>query len=223
MLFQNKVDEARAILGKIYSPEEVEAELKALQISVEEEMALKCSEGDGSALSKVKSLLKDKVARRALYASVIALVTQQLVGINTIMYYSPTIVQFAGFASKKTAMAISLVTSGLNAIGSVVNMFTVDRFGRRRLLLCSLVGIIAVLLATFFVFNEANSTAPKINEHDSNNFHVSNSTCQAYLTASDPKTWDCTSCLRSQCGFCSNKKHAVSVADFGFLFDECRL
>lgn len=45
---------------------------------------------------------------------------QQFVGINTVMYYSPSIVELAGFASHQTALLLSLITSGLNALGTVV-------------------------------------------------------------------------------------------------------
>jgi len=45
---------------------------------------------------------------------------QQLVGINTVMYYSPSIVELAGFASHQTALLLSLIVSGLNALGTIV-------------------------------------------------------------------------------------------------------
>jgi SP family myo-inositol transporter-like MFS transporter 13 len=34
---------------------------------------------------------------------------QQFTGINTVMYYSPTIVQMAGFSSNQLALLLSLV------------------------------------------------------------------------------------------------------------------
>lgn len=46
-------------------------------------------------------------------------VFQQLVGINTVMYYSPTIVEFAGFASHQTALLLSLVVAAMNAAGTI--------------------------------------------------------------------------------------------------------
>ncbi|KAH0969940.1 hypothetical protein GBA52_022096 [Prunus armeniaca] len=61
------------------------------------------------------------------------------------MYYSPTIVQFAGFASNQTALALSLITSGLNVVGTVISMCFVDRYGRRRLMIVSMIGIITCL------------------------------------------------------------------------------
>ncbi|KAH9769032.1 Inositol transporter 1 [Citrus sinensis] len=44
---------------------------------------------------------------------------QQFTGINTVMYYSPTIVQMAGFQSNQLALLPSLVVAGTNAVGTI--------------------------------------------------------------------------------------------------------
>lgn len=148
---QNKVEEAKSILEKLYPADEVLEEINALRISVEAEKADEHAIGD-SLMQKLKGEIGNVVVRKGLYAGVTVQVAQQFSGINTVMYYSPMIVQFAGFASNKTAMALSLVTSGLNALGSVVSMFFVDRYGRRKMMLISMMGIITCLLALTVVF-----------------------------------------------------------------------
>ena len=99
------------------------------------------------------------MVRRGLYAGITVQVAQQFVGINTVMYYSPTIVQFAGFASNSTALALSLITSGLNVVGTIISVLFVDRYGRRRLMIISMFGIIACLVVLSIVFFEASSYA----------------------------------------------------------------
>lgn len=196
-------------------------EMKALQSSVEEEIALEGSFKEGSScLSKLKSAFGDKAVRRGLYAGITVQVVQQFVGINTIMYYSPTIVQFAGFASKKTALALSLVTSGVNAIGSIMSMMFVDKYGRRRLMIISLFGIIVCLVATFVVFTQAAAHAPPIDPHQSTHFALTNSTCPAYVSASDSdsSTWNCMSCLKAKCGFCANAKTQVQGISYSYSY-----
>ncbi|KAF5728535.1 inositol transporter 4-like [Tripterygium wilfordii] len=199
---QNKVDEARDILEKIYPADEVEAEMNALQSSIKEERELESSIGQSIA-AKLASAFKNKVVRRGLYAGITVQVAQQFVGINTVMYYAPTIVQFAGFASKKTALALSLVTSGLNALGTIVSMAFVDRYGRRRLMIVSMVGIISCLVVLAIVFLQAASQAPALSVAESTHFGA-NSTCPAYVAAMNAPSWDCMSCVKAKCGFCSN-------------------
>ncbi|KAL6562311.1 Inositol transporter 4 [Orobanche gracilis] len=201
---QDKVKEARAILEKIYPADEVDEELKALQSSIEAEKADQESIGD-SLFSKLKHIWGNDVVRRGLYAGITVQVAQQFVGINTVMYYSPTIVQLAGFASNKTALALSLITSGLNAIGSIVSMAFVDRYGRRRLMIISMFGIIICLVALSVLFHEASDHAPKVSSYESLHFGRNNS-CSGFLRASQPTDWNCMSCLKasSDCGFCAN-------------------
>ncbi|CAI9105719.1 OLC1v1004716C2 [Oldenlandia corymbosa var. corymbosa] len=206
-LYRNgRIDEARSILEKIYPSEEVGDEMQALKASIDEEIEIEGSVGGGSMFSKVKQAWGYRVFRRGLLAGVTVQVAQQFVGINTVMYYSPTIIQFAGFASKSTAIALSLITSGLNAVGSIVSMCFVDRYGRRRLMLISMVGIITCLVVLSGVFFEASRTAPKVSQAGSAHFGV-NSTCSAFSQAPDVSSWNCMSCLQvkdSDCAFCSN-------------------
>ncbi|XP_047331461.1 inositol transporter 4-like [Impatiens glandulifera] len=201
---KHMVHDARAILDKIYLEQEADEEMRAMQLSIEaEEEDEKCI-GD-SLIARVRSAWGNKVVRRGLYAGITVQVAQQFVGINTVMYYSPTIVQFAGFASNQTALALSLVTSGLNAIGSVVSMAFVDRYGRRRLMIISMFGIIICLVALSVVFYQVADHSPSVSMIESTNFGV-NSTCYDYLKASNPADWNCMKCLRasSDCAFCSN-------------------
>lgn len=79
---------------------------------------------------------------------------QQFVGINTVMYYSPTIVQMAGFRSNQLALLLSLIVAALNAAGTVVGIYLIDRMGRRPLALMSLSGVfvsLIILAISFFL------------------------------------------------------------------------
>ncbi|KAH9727712.1 Inositol transporter 1 [Citrus sinensis] len=80
---------------------------------------------------------------------------QQFTGINTVMYYSPTIVQMAGFQSNQLALLLSLAVAGTNAVGTIVGIYLIDHFGRKKLALSSLAvyGWIAVIgLALYIAF-----------------------------------------------------------------------
>lgn len=201
---KDKTEEARKIMEKIYPAEEVEEEVEALKASVEAERDQEGSIGE-SFWTKLRGAWGNVVVRRGLYAGITVQVAQQFVGINTVMYYSPTIVQFAGFASNSTALALSLITSGLNVVGTIISMIFVDRYGRRRLMIVSMFGIIVCLVVLSIMFFEASSHAPRVSHSESFNFSV-NSTCPSFVQASNPASWNCMTCLNTspKCAFCSN-------------------
>ncbi|THU65318.1 hypothetical protein C4D60_Mb05t02390 [Musa balbisiana] len=193
-------EEAEAILRKIYPANEVEGEVQALKESVEAEIQ---AEGSSEKINLIK-LLKTKTVRRGLVAGVGLQVFQQFVGINTVMYYSPTIVQLAGFASNQTALALSLVTSGLNALGSIVSIYFIDRTGRKKLLIISLCGVVLSLGVLSAVFHETTSHSPSIGRQET--AHFAAYSCPAYQSAS-ATGWDCMKCLKASspdCGFCAS-------------------
>ncbi|XP_048335270.1 inositol transporter 4 isoform X2 [Ziziphus jujuba] len=221
---KDKVEEARAILQKIYPANQVENEMEALRTSIEAEKAEEGIIGEGF-IVKLKGAFSNTVVRRGLYAGITVQVAQQFVGINTVMYYSPTIVQFAGFASNQTALALSLITSGLNCVGTVISMCFIDRYGRRRLMIISMFGIIICLVALAAVFFQAASNSPAISSYESTHFG-NNSTCSAYISAPNPSSWDCMKCLKAECAFCAHKasKHqpGACLASENHIRDLCR-
>lgn len=194
-------------LRKIYPPQEVETEIQALQESVETEIREK---GSSEKINFTK-IWKTKTVRRGLIAGVGLQVFQQFVGINTVMYYSPTIVQLAGFASNRTALLLSLVTAGLNAAGSIVSIYFIDRTGRKKLLVISLVGVIVSLGLLSAVFHETTSHSPQVSSAATAQFQQY--TCPDYTSAGVSSTnWDCMKCLKASspdCGFCASPTNKV--------------
>ncbi|CAH9136453.1 unnamed protein product [Cuscuta epithymum] len=207
---QNKISEARAVLDKIYTSEEVEEEMRALQTSIEDEKAEERAIGSDM-ISKVKSAWGNPIVRRGLYAGITVQVAQQFVGINTVMYYSPSILQLAGFASNKTALALSLITSGINAVGSIISMCCVDRYGRRKLMIISMVGIIACLVVLSGVFKQAATHSPPVSMEQSTAFGL-NSTCPRFWKSSRTSAWNCMSCISgpADCAFCDNQANKLN-------------
>ncbi|KAK8966325.1 putative inositol transporter 2 [Platanthera guangdongensis] len=209
---KDRKGEAEAILRKIYPEDEVSRELELLGKSVESEVADEGTIGVGF-FARVKKAWTTRLVRRGLIAGIICQVAQQFCGINTVMYYAPTIVQLAGYSSNSTALALSLITSGLNAIGSIVSMFFVDRSGRRRLMIISLCGIIIWLGILSSVFYASSVKSPAVGFTETQ--HFSNFTCPAYNPAAINK-WKCVDCLNAQCSFCANSHNKVSIHAYYF-------
>ncbi|KAB2029301.1 hypothetical protein ES319_D05G152700v1 [Gossypium barbadense] len=198
---KGREEAAKVILRKIYPAHEVEQEIQDLKESVEAEIK---EEGSSEKMNIIK-LLKTKAVRRGLTAGVGLQVFQQFVGINTVMYYSPTIVQLAGFASNRTAFLLSLVTAGLNAFGSIVSIYFIDRTGRKKLLIISLTGVVVSLGVLSGVFHETTTHSPMVSRVETS--HFSNITCPDYSSALNSGAWDCMTCLKASspdCGFCSS-------------------
>ena len=122
------VDQARAVLTRIRSPEQVEGELSEIQQSVAQQ------KGHWSEL--LSPLL-----RPAMIVGIGLAIAQQITGINTVIYYAPTILNFAGLSSASVAILASVGVGVVNLALKLVAMQLIDRVGRRPLLLVSLAGM----------------------------------------------------------------------------------
>ncbi|KAJ7564039.1 hypothetical protein O6H91_03G134500 [Diphasiastrum complanatum] len=197
---QGRLEEAIAILEKIYSdsPEQVEEEIKELQVSVDAELEQKKL----LTASKLYDLLVSRQIRLALRAGVGLQIFQQLVGINTVMYYSPSIVELAGFASHQTALLLSMLVAGMNAVGTIAGIILIDRIGRRKLAMTSLLGVIVALCLLSVAFHLTAADSPSVS-NKSVSQHI-DLICPNLLNISR-SSWTCVSCLQAGCGFCAAK------------------
>ena len=133
-----RIDEARAVLARI--TDDVDGEAARIQAVV-----------DGPARSSVAALLGDRRLRRVLLVGVGVAFLQQIIGINTIIYYAPTILTALGFGDS----AALLANAGLGALTvviTVIMLLTVDRIGRRRPLIYGAIAMAVAmgLLGTVF-------------------------------------------------------------------------
>src|SRR5271156_3982639 len=78
--------------------------------------------------------------RPALLVGVGLAVFQQVTGINTVIYYAPTILQRAGISSASGAILATAGIGVVNVLMTLVSMWLVDRMGRRPLLLIGTAG-----------------------------------------------------------------------------------
>lgn len=100
---------------------------------------------------RLKELFTVRRNRNASIASFIVTFMQQFCGINVIAYYSSTIFIEGGFA-EINALGASLGFGVLNTVFALPAFFTIDRFGRRFLLLITFPLMGLFLLMTGFSF-----------------------------------------------------------------------
>ncbi|RLM74480.1 hypothetical protein C2845_PM15G12690 [Panicum miliaceum] len=165
LYWKDEKAQAIAVLEKIYDSDRLEEEVELLASSSMHEF-----QSDNTSYLDV---FKSKELRLAFFAGAGLQAFQQFTGINTVMYYSPTIVQMAGFTSNKLALLLSLIVAAMNTAGTIVGIYLIDRCGRRRLALTSLSGVVIslVILAMAFILQSSSSLC----------MAAANGTCQGAL------------------------------------------
>jgi SP family sugar:H+ symporter-like MFS transporter len=81
-------------------------------------------------------------------------ILQQFVGINVIFYYSSILWQAVGF-SERNSLLITVITSVINIVTTLIAIATVDKFGRKPLLLLGSIGMTLTLGTLAVVFGNA--------------------------------------------------------------------
>ena len=86
-----------------------------------------------------------KWVRPALLVATGLAIFQQLVGINTIIYYAPTTLTNVGFA-KTSAIYANLIIGVINVAMTVIAIKIIDRVGRKPMLFAGVAGMVTSLL-----------------------------------------------------------------------------
>ena len=93
------------------------------------------------------------LARNALLVGLGLGIFQQFIGINTVIYYAPTILQFSGFRSPTISILATMGVGAVNVAVTVVAVRLIDRVGRRPLLLGGLIPMALSLVAIGIAFD----------------------------------------------------------------------
>lgn len=95
------------------------------------------------AVQPVRRILKEKGIIRVLVLGIVLAVFQQWCGINVIFNYAQEVFANAGYSVSETLFNI-VVTGSVNLAFTFVGMFTVDRLGRKSLMLFGAGGLAAI-------------------------------------------------------------------------------
>jgi sugar porter (SP) family MFS transporter len=133
LVSKGREKEARRVLARTRTGEEIEGEIQEIH-RVEEE----AKEQAG-----YRELLAPWV-RPMLVAGIGLAIFQQLVGINTVIYYAPTIIESTGLANVASVLA-TVGIGVVNVLMTVVAILLIDRIGRKPLLFVGLVGMVVSL------------------------------------------------------------------------------
>jgi sugar porter (SP) family MFS transporter len=136
--------EARRVLERTRVGEEIESEIEEIH-RVEEETREQAG---------YRELLAPWV-RPMLVAGIGLAVFQQFVGINTVIYYAPTIIKSTGLANVTSILA-TVGIGVVNVLMTLVAISIIDRVGRRPLLFAGLAGMVVSLVIIGGAFLDPN-------------------------------------------------------------------
>ncbi len=107
--------------------------------------------------NQVKIPLKEILGKGKLIflAAILLAFFSQVTGIDSVVYYAPKVLMMVGFEEASSAFLISLLVPGILLIFTVVAIYTVDKSGRRPLLIIGSLGMTGSFLLSGFAFSSA--------------------------------------------------------------------
>lgn len=134
LAMQGKDEKALSVLEKIAGKEYAPAILKEIKGTLHENNAPWMSYGF-----------------LIIFVAVMLSVFQQFVGINVVLYYAGNIFRNMG-ASTDSSLLQTIIVGSVNLIFTVVAIVTVDKFGRKPLMIIGSIGMAVSMLALSFAF-----------------------------------------------------------------------
>ena len=151
LVSQDRDEDARDVLRRSRDEETVEKEIQDIREVEEQE------EGG------LRELTASWV-RPALIVAIGLAVFQQIIGINTIIYYAPTTLTQVGYGAA-AAIYANLIIGVVNVVMTFVAIWLIDRVGRKPLLLTGLVGMVLSLtvlgVSSLLLPQPSNPTDPE--------------------------------------------------------------
>lgn len=144
LVVQNRIEEARAVLLKINESEkEAEEKLQEIQVAAG---AANADKYESKAVWK-EIVCPTPPVRRMLITGCGIQCFQQITGIDTTVYYSPTIFKNAGITSNSELLAATVAVGFTKTLFILIAIFLIDKLGRKPLLYVSTIGMTVCLFS----------------------------------------------------------------------------
>jgi sugar porter (SP) family MFS transporter len=138
-------DRAKQVLEELRSGDE-DADVDAEMDEIEE-----ANRAEGQ--TSVRTLFEPRL-RPMILVGIILAIAQQFVGVNTVIYYAPTILSDTGLTNA-ASLAATLVVGVTNVVFTIVAVLLLDRVGRRVLLNTGTVILLVALLVLGIYFSSS--------------------------------------------------------------------
>ena len=141
LMIRNKDDKARKSLTRLFGAGVAEAKVADIRESLSTDH-----------VPSFKDLFLGGKIRPIVWVGIGLAVFQQLVGINVIFYYGNVLWEAAGFA-EGDAFKKQVIAGVLSVIAVSITMFTIDKFGRRLLMIVGSAGMAITLGIVAYAFS----------------------------------------------------------------------
>lgn len=141
LLTHGRADEARSVLARTRPPDQVDSELNEIAETIRAEGRI-----------TYRELLGPRY-RRWISVGMVAAGSSQIVGVNAIIYYAPTILTNVGFGQSGAILA-SVGIGSLNVVFTIFALVFIDRLGRRPLILGGTVVVVVALILIGALFTQ---------------------------------------------------------------------
>ncbi|RCH81887.1 myo-inositol transporter [Rhizopus azygosporus] len=134
-----KMDDARKAIRKIYGD-------SVTDVFIEQEIRMI----DDDVHACRSGTFKDFMHKDNFMPLIIACIlqgAQQLCGFNAAMYYAATILKMAGFRSNEGSTSVAIIVAAANMVFTAIAVFVIDKLGRRKMLLITMLCMIGGLIA----------------------------------------------------------------------------
>ncbi|KAJ8098180.1 general substrate transporter [Lipomyces tetrasporus] len=141
LIYQNKLDQARAVTADIYpnaTAEQVQNKVAAIHAQFAAEAELRKL----TTWDQFRLLFTDSANFRALIVACGLMAIQQLSGSNSVFYYGPTLFGLVGFGNP---IAVAFIMALTNFVFTMFALKYIDTVGRRKFLVNSMWGMPAAL------------------------------------------------------------------------------
>ncbi|MBN1951769.1 MAG: sugar porter family MFS transporter [Bacteroidales bacterium] len=145
LIMNGREGEALGIMTRMSSEQEAKDELKQVKASI-------AGQSKNERI-QISELFKPAL-RLVLTIGIVVAVLQQITGINAVFFYAPMIFKQTGIGTD--ASFVQAIILGLtNLVFTVLAILFVDRFGRKKLLLFGVSGIVISMFLMSYSFNSA--------------------------------------------------------------------
>ncbi|KAK4582865.1 hypothetical protein RGQ29_025867 [Quercus rubra] len=182
----------REALKYIYPPDQRKEVLEIMVNSIQESPT--GGNVNDSFFLKLRRVWGNRRVWRNFLAGIFVQVASQAVGLDSVVKFSPHILQYGGYEADSVPAALSKIITTVGVLASVLCLILVETVGRKKLVVYSLKSLSAIFLALSSGYYVLEKNGPHIVTTEFSPVFSANNTCWAL---------DCADCLHSTCGFCT--------------------